>query len=307
MQTETRNTQIEEDEIDLRELFSTILKYKFKIAIFVSIITSLTLIYALSLPNKYKSELILAPQEQGRANMGGGLAALAGFAGVDVGGGSLDVFTSIYATLKDKTFNTMIITKYNLNELITPGMMRKNMVFALNISEVYDFLNSDSNLGEKEFLKDEMIFNTQKSLQNILKISSDKKTGLITLNATTHDRFLSKKLVDIYLKELAVWLREREMKEVKSKIAFYKHELANISDIELKTQLSQILSGLVQKRVLSQASEFYVVSKVTDSTVAYIKDKEGPKRALILIVSMITSLILAIFGIFMIEFFKNDD
>ena len=95
------------------------------------------------------------------------------------------------------------------------------------------------------------------------------------------------------------------MLEINKKLHYYKNELANISDIELKTQISQLMSALVQKRVLSSASEFYIVKEITKPEVPYIKDKTKPKRALIVIVAFITSIILAIFGVFFIEFLKN--
>jgi uncharacterized protein involved in exopolysaccharide biosynthesis len=45
---------IEEDEIDLRELFAIIAKHKKFIAVFVFIVTLLTIIYVLAKPNEYK-------------------------------------------------------------------------------------------------------------------------------------------------------------------------------------------------------------------------------------------------------------
>ena len=81
---------LQEDEIDLRELWATLMKYKKKIAIFTVAVTLLALIYALSIPNSYKSTTLLVPQEQSGQSASGGLAALAGMAGVSLGGGSVD-------------------------------------------------------------------------------------------------------------------------------------------------------------------------------------------------------------------------
>ena len=55
MSTQNQENFIEEDEIDLRELWQTILKGKKIIAIITTVIVILTLIYALKLPNVYKS------------------------------------------------------------------------------------------------------------------------------------------------------------------------------------------------------------------------------------------------------------
>jgi uncharacterized protein involved in exopolysaccharide biosynthesis len=62
---------------------------------------------------------------------------------------------------------------------------------------------------------------------------------------------------------------------------------------------------LIQKRVLSNASKYYVVEEILSTYVPNIKDKVKPKRALIVIVAFVTAFILAIFGVFFIEFIKN--
>jgi capsular polysaccharide biosynthesis protein len=62
----------------------------------------------------------------------------------------------------------------------------------------------------------------------------------------------------------------------------------------------------MQKRVFSQANDYYFVSKLVDSRVAYIKEKTKPKRALILVVSFVTSIILGIFMVFFYEFIKGN-
>lgn len=306
-QSATNNLNyIEEDEIDLRELWDTIWKNKFKIATFSFFVTILTIIFALSKPNSYTSSTLLVPQEQAKPSLGGGLAALAGMAGVSLGGGSMDASSSLEATLSDYTFNKMVINKYNLSNKIDPINMKENMVFALGSSAVYDMFNVGVS-NEVDIDEDEIIFNTHKSLKALVSFSSDKKTGAITLSATTQDRFLSKELVEIYLKESTAYVREREMKEVESKIQYYKKELIHTSDVALKEQLSSLLSGLIQKKVLAQASEFYNVSQVTKPVVAYIKDKSKPKRALIVIVGFITSIILGIFGVFFFEFVRKNE
>lgn len=299
------NNCVEEDEIDLRELWHTIASHKYKIIFITFFITALTIIYTLSVPNSYKSFVLLAPQEQSKPSISGGLASLAGMAGINIGGSSADVESVYEATLKDYGFNKMVLEKYNLTNKLSPEYMRKDMVFALGYSNLYDtiheFLKSDNNKS-----KDEKIYDTYKQLKKkIISISSDKKTGLITLSAVTQDRFLSKELVDIYLKELTTYVKNREMKETDKKINYYKKELRNTTDVTLKEQISNLIASLMQKKVLSQANEYYNVTIINDAIVPYVKDKAKPKRALIVVVAFITSMILAIFWVFFIEFLKN--
>ena len=298
------NTKIQK-EIDLKILFYMIMQYKFKIAFFTFILTIFAIIFSLSIPNSYKSSTILVPQEAAKPSLGG-LASLAGLAGVSIGsGGELGVSDTMITTLNDYSFASYIIQKYNLNEKIAPSSMYPNMVFALGYKGIYDMFHNNHKNNEKT--QDEIIYDTFKTMQKIIHISADKNTGAITLSAITQDRFLSKKLVEIYLKEITIYVKTREMSNVDKKIKYYKNELQNTFDVQLKQQLSQLLSSLFQKKVLSQANEFYNVSKITEPTVAYIKDKTKPKRALIVIISFIISIILGIFSVFFIEFLKNDE
>ena len=292
---------IEEDEIDLRELFGTIWKNKFKIAFFTFVVTSLTIAYTLSIPNSYKSETLLVPQTQAKPSLGG-LGALAGLAGVDLGGGgNIDATTSLQTILNDYSFEQYMIKKYNLIEKFK--IKKENLVFALNYDKIYNYLHNDKEEEQKTL--DEQIFDIYKTILDTISISSDKKSGIIKLSATLEDRFLAKELVDIYLRELTSKLRELEMRDVQKQIDYYKKELDSSMDLSIKEQLSSLISGLVQKKVLSLANEYYNVRVLTNSQIAYIKDKTKPKRGLIVIVSFVTSIILAIFMVFFLEFISN--
>ncbi len=299
-----KKNYIEEDEIDLRELFNTILRYKYKIVGFSFLIVLFSLFYVMGIPNSYKSEIILAPQEESKS-AGGGLSSLASLAGVSLGGGNAkDPFTMIQTTLNDYEFNKLLIQKYNLTEKLENP---QNLVFAMGIDSFYSKKDKDE---EDQRSDEEKIFSSKNKLSSILSLSTDKKSGLITLSAEYTDRFFAKELVDIYLEELISKIKLQDMKEIDKQIDYYKKELSTTYDVSLKEQLSRSLSTLMQKRVFSLANDYYFVSKLTDSRVSYIKEKTKPKRALILVVSLVTSLILGIFMAFFIEFIrsnKNDD
>lgn len=290
---------IEEDEIDLKELFKTILKYKYKIFIFTILVVFGTLLYILSLPNLYKTEIILAPQVDNKS-ASGGLAGLASLAGINLGSGgtSKDPFVMMQTTLKDYEFNKMVIEKYNLMQRVEEP---QNLVFAMGLDWFYSYPKK-SDLDSQE----ERVYKTNELLEKKITIASEKTSGLITLSVENIDRFFAKDLADIYLKEMIEKIKFQDMKEIDKQIEYYTKELTSTHDVSLKEQLSKSLSTLMQKRVFSLANDYYFVSKVTDSRVAYIKEKTNPKRALILIVSSIASLILGVFMAFFLEFIKSN-
>lgn len=293
---------LQEDEIDLRELWNTIKKYQKKILSFSALILLIALVFLLKQPNEYTTTIALAPQSQAKASSLGGLSALAGMAGIDIGGGS-DVGTADYLStiLKDYKFNVMMIEKYGLDTRINGD--DKNYVFALGFRGFFDLFNSKKDDTTKN--RETILFETTEKLEKTLVFSSDKKSGVMTLSAQSPDRFFAKELVEIYLKEMTDYLRVLDMQDTEQKIAFYRDEMAKKDDVELKKNLATLVSSLIQKSVLAKSSEYYLVKPITQPEVANFKDKTKPKRGLILVVTLVTSLILGIFGAFFYEFIQN--
>ncbi len=299
---------IEEDEIDLRELFSTIWGNKWKIIFLSILITSLAVVYALTKPNTYASNTILILKEQSKPSLGGAAAGLASLAGISLGGGGsgIDVASLFKNLVNDYAFNRTVIARYNLVQKLSDEALEEKRVYVLNGREMRKDISSFFASKEKEEKnQEELIFETFKKLKTIISTSTDKESGAITLTASLEDRFLAKELVTIYLKEMSNYIKKLDLKETDRQMQYYENELENTSSLELKKNLVDLISKLVQKKVLSQAGEFYMVKQLTKPEVAYIKDKTKPKRALIIIVAFITSLILGIFMVFFGEFLKN--
>lgn len=293
---------LQEDEIDLRELFKTVKKYAKKILYFAVFVVVIALVFLLSKPNEYETGIALAPQSQAKSSSLGGLSALAGMAGIDIGGGS-DVGTADYLStiLKDYKFNVMIIEKYGLDTRIDGD--DKNYVFALGFRGFFDLFSFKEDNSDKN--RETILFETTAKLEKMLVFASDKKSGVMTLSAQSPDRFFAKELVQIYLKEMTDYLRILDMQDTEQKIAFYREEMAKKDDVELKKSLATLVSSLIQKSVLAKSSEFYLVKPITLPEVSNSKDKTKPKRGLILVVTLVTSLILGVFGAFFYEFLQN--
>ncbi len=290
----------QEDEIDLRELWVTLLKYKYKIVIFTIVVTFFGLVYTLSLPNSYKSYTLLAPQETKTPSIAGELAAM--MSGISYGAGNLDAFTSLKAILSDYSFNKAVIEKNGLVERINTTTKEKNYLFAFGYDGVYSLLHPSDESVIDERTSEEKLFDAYEYLQDMLSISSDKNTSLITLSATSNDRFFAKEIVEIYLVALTEHLEEMEIIDSSNKIKFYKQELASTKNIELRKEISSLISALVQKKVLSSANEYYIVSQMIAPRVAFASEKTGPNRKLKLMLIAMMSLMLGVFSAFLKEF-----
>jgi LPS O-antigen subunit length determinant protein (WzzB/FepE family) len=305
MRESTERIAVMEDEIDLRELAATVGKHKKKLIAFTIVIVVGSILWTLSKPNVYSSQAILVPQEQSKTANLGGLSALAGMAGVDIGGGEMSADKAYQIYLNDYVWMRKFLVETKLFGKINDPKRVNNYRFARNIDTFYRFSNNRdlvllNELNDAE--KEKLLFATYKKVQASLSISTDKLTSAITLSYSDPDAELAKEVVESFLGYASSSLRQNELLDMEKKISYYEQELSKTSDLALKTQLSQLMSALIQKKVLAQSSEYYNVKVVTPPSVSYVDDKIGPKRGLIVMVSLVTSLILGIFGIFFLEF-----
>lgn len=294
------NEMIQEDEIDLRELWKTIKKGKKLIFIVSIIIVSLTLIYALKLPNVYKSSATLIPTESS-SNALGGLGGLAAMAGVNIGsGGSMTPDVAFSSLLGNYEFMKNFVKKHKIVEHYYRDDVDKNYVFALGYREVYDLFSSKKELQDYELAA----YNIIKSISSNFSIDSDKKTSLVTVSFSDSDRTYTPKMVNWFLEDASEYLVRNSLKNIDEKLNYFEKEFAKTTSVEIRQSLSETISKILENKVVLQSKRYYQCDPLTVPHESYVKDKIKPKRSLIIIASFITSLILGVFLVFFIEFIK---
>ena len=148
--------QIEEDEIDLRELFATIFRYKKSIFFITLIGTLITIVIAYRMPKYYETSTNIEIKEKDKSGglSLGGAGALLGLAGL--GGGEGDSAKDI-ALLESYKINSMVIPKVNYgaryiyhNRLKDIELKESNS--SINISDI--IIKEYKNNGSKVIFKE---------------------------------------------------------------------------------------------------------------------------------------------------------
>ncbi|MBL0709198.1 MAG: hypothetical protein JJW00_09130 [Sulfurimonas sp.] len=297
------NENIQEDEIDLRELFTTVYKAKLFIAIFVIISTIGAVVYAISKPNIYESKAIFMPTSDTKSN---NIVPedLEGFVSLSFGqsGGVYETYSQL-----SKSFNFMqgFILKYKLYDTF---FETKNNVFAFGISpsktELEPFGDIEKTLSPAQL---ETLFKIFKQISTNLGIDKDKKTNLVTFSYKGPNRYLNKSILDHFLDYSGSYLKNKEMKQLDDKIATIKIEITKLRNIDLKNKMLELSATIFKRKVFLQAEDYSGLQSIVMPEVSYIKEKVAPKRALIVVVAMVTSFILAIFLVFFREFIKKGE
>jgi uncharacterized protein involved in exopolysaccharide biosynthesis len=290
-------TQFHDDEIDLRELFSVLWAAKKLIVAVTAVFALASVIFAITLPNKYEASALLTPAQDSSAGLSGvlddlgGLGGLASLAGVDVGGGEAAIAQEI---LLSRGFVEKFVEENNLavEVFAADGWDRESNQLSIDI-DLYDIdvkrwtrnppsgktVNPTSWELYEEFLE-------------LLSISTDKKTGLISLSVEYFSPYIARQWVDQLVVAINQHMQQRKLQMVNTNIEYLEAQILKTSIAGMKEVFYTIIEDQIQKKMLAEASPEYVFVTVSPAMVP--EEKSQPKRALICIFGILLGAMLSV-------------
>ena len=281
------NTRVD-DEIDLRELWETLWQGKLQIAGITAVFAIASVIIALMLPNIYRSEALLAPAEE---SQGGGLAALAGqfgglasIAGINLSEGATDPTMVAIETLKSRRFIKTFIANHSLLvPLMAADSWNESTDELILDTDIYD---SDNQQWVREVSaplkpKPSDIEAHEVFIDEVLSVSQDKKSGLVTLSVDFYSPTLAKQWVDWLVTDLNNYMRSKDLKNAERTINYLTEQLNGTSIADMQTIFYQLIEEQTKTIMLANVRQHYVLEAIDP---AVVPEKEiEPKRALICI------------------------
>ncbi|HIH0943456.1 TPA: Wzz/FepE/Etk N-terminal domain-containing protein [Vibrio cholerae] len=275
-----------DDEIDLRELFKALWQGKWIIIAVTFVFAVGSVLFALSQPNIYKADTLLAPAESsgsgGLAKMAGQLGGLATLAGVNLGSGESSQTELAAQVMKSRQFIQHFIEKY---ELLVPLMAGKEWDLSSNQliinNELYDeqtqtWLREPQGLrGAKPTAQEahEMF------VKNILTVASDKTSGLYTVSVSHYSPYIAKQWATWLVAEINQVMRERTIAETTQNLNYLQEQLQKTSVADMQATFYKLIEEQTKSLMLAQVQDEFVFKVVDPAVVPELKDK--PKRALI--------------------------
>lgn len=267
------------DLIDLRELFASFLKNKYKIILITSFFSLITVFYAINLPNIYISKAVLSPSSQ-TANESislGSYSRLAGLAGIKTQNGN--TFTTDEALERIKSYD--FFANYFL-----PKINSKNL---------YDVKSWNRN-SDKFFYNNEDLPTKQKLHSEYLKIlsySRNQDSGFVTVSIKHQSPYIAKKWVLLIIDQINLSMLAIDRKTSEKAISFLNDQAQTAKLTELKEVISQLLMTQMQTLMMASIDEEYIF-KIISSPVAS-ENRFQPNRKLIVILGFISGLFISLF------------
>jgi len=283
-----QNTQSQEDEIDLAELWRAIWAGKFTIIIISMIFAIASVFFALSKPNIYKASAILAPASDdaggGLGGMAGQLGGLASMAGISLGGGGgVDKTALALEILKSRSFIETFIAKH---DLLVPLMASKNWDMQSDTlifdEELYDKATSKWIREVKAPKKPEPSnWETYKEFSQLVTVAQDKATSMVNIDIAFYSPTLAKQWLTWLIQDINEYMREQDQVEAQASIAFLTNQLADIKVATMEVVFYQLIEEQTKNMMLTMVKKEYVLKTIDPAQVPDTKDK--PKRALIVV------------------------
>ena len=282
---------IADDEIDLRELFAVIWQGKWLIIAITALFAVASVVYAISQPNIYKSEALLAPAEQ---EGGGGLSALAGqfgglasLAGVNLGGGSSNKAQLAIEVLKSRQFTSDFIQKHNiLPDLMAAESWNMQTNTVVYDSEIYDAQN-DKWVREVDapFKPKPSMQEAYKEFSEILAASTDKESGMVKISIEHVSPYVAQQWVEWLIQDINKTMKQRDVLEALKSTEFLTQQLEQTKIADIRAVLYKLVEEQTKIIMFAKVRDEYVFKTIDAALVP--EEKFKPKRALICVLGVL--------------------
>ena len=296
-----------DDEIDLRELFTTLWRGKWIIILLTVVFALAGVFYALSKPDIYKASVLLAPvQDEGRSGgFGGQLGGLASLAGISLGGGGTNKTVMAKQVLQSRVFLTDFIHRHNLRVplMATKAWSMEREEWVID-REVYDPQTGDWLQGENGKSQAPTDWDMVKKFkESHLSISDDKETGMVTLNIKSQSPTIAKEWAEKMVHDLNEHMREQDVKEAEARIAYLEEKLIETNIAGMQQVFYQLIENETRTVMLANAQSEYIFKTVDPAVVP--QERSEPKRVLIAVVATILGGMLGVLVVFVLALIRS--
>jgi hypothetical protein len=299
-------------EIGLSELLAVLWVRKMTILSIVFLSGLISILAALSLPNKYTSQALLAPRADGGAGgvlgqMASQFGGLASLAGVNLGGleGQGQSLVAIEMLKSREFFGKYLYDSVLVDLMAAEGWDRSTNKVVIDDS-VFD---TDSAAWVRDVSAE---FQVKPSIQEahevfskeFLNVSENKKTGFMTVAVTHYSPSVARDWVTLIVNGVNAAVRARDVEEAEKSIAFLNQQRLKTNLVSLTEVFAELVEQQTKTVMLANASDEYVFQVIEPPVAPELKSE--PQRALICVLGTLLGGMLAVLFVLMRYFTRKE-
>jgi uncharacterized protein involved in exopolysaccharide biosynthesis len=277
------------DEIRLSEVIELLQRGKWISGTFVLVVTIATALLALATPKQYTAVTVLSPvSNNSNGQFGGGLSSLisqfgglASLAGLSVSGDT-------------KRAESLAVLQ---SEALTERYIQQNQLLPVLYDKQWDA--SAKRWNETDPKKIPTLWKANQLFKKKIRtVTSESKTGIVTLEIEWKDPAAAAKWANDLVKMTNSYLRAKAIEESERNIAYLNGEAAKTDVVQVKQAIYAILQTEINKQMLARGSDEYAL-KVLDPAVPPEKPSSMP-RSLMVALAFLGSIALCV----LVAFFR---
>ena len=286
------------DEINVIELLKVLRQNANKLVYIVIFFAISSVIYSFFQPEIWRSSTILEVSTKisgGGSSSGGGIQ-LAGI------------------TLKDdKSDSSKALTLITSRDLVTKIIDNNQDVLGYLLAfDGYDSFRKKDNINSNKFDSENNIWIGEKpSFSSIyqaylgtISVNLNKGNGFIYLSASHKSPIFAEKMLDIVIKELNDFARQRDLDEANKSLDYLYGKLDETFQDNVKLSISSLIEAQLKKQTLAKVKQDYLVEPLDSPFLP--EERYSPNRRQILTYGILIGLILGIIYILMRYYLKKN-
>ena len=249
----------------------------------ISIVASV--VFALSLPNEFRSDVLLSPNNPSNSgplsNLGSRYGGLASLAGIDISSGTVDKTKYGIAVLGSRKFLGDFVQRRSIlvDLFAADGWNADTNTLKID-GDLYDV---DTQQWVREVSPPKTIVpSAQEAVEELkdrMSIDVDKDSGFVRLSLVHYSPYVAKRWLDWLVEDLHSAVMQEDVRSAENAIEFLRKRAEETNLQELRVVLFRLIEEQLKTVMLSQMSPEYLFKTIDPPNVAEKKFK--PRRALI--------------------------
>ena len=139
----------------------------------------------------------------------------------------------------------------------------------------------------------------------MLTVSSDKKSGFVSVSFEYYSPQVVKEWVDLFVAAINSHMQSRQVAKVSSNIEYLKAQVDKTSIAEMREVFYTIIEEQTKNKMVAEASPDYAFVAVSPSMVP--EEKSQPKRALICVLGTLLGVMLSVLLVLVSHYARRSD
>lgn len=294
---------LDDDEIDLKELFLALWGSKLLIVFTTGLFAATAVFYALILPNIYQSTAILAPKSQ-NSGLSASLqqyAGLATLAGVSIPDSEISESALALELVRSKSFFEDYLYEVILVELVAVNGWDSDSGRLSIDNDIYD-VEAQSWVREVEppLTAKPHLDEAFEEYSDRVSVSSDAKSGLATLTVKHLSPIVAQNWTNLIINRLNESLKSQKVAEANAAIAYLVEQSKQTSLVKMDEVFSRLIEDQTQTIMLASVSDNFLFNVIQRPDAPLLKSE--PKRALICVLGTLLGGMVSVLVVLVLHF-----